>query len=278
MNRLLSLQRVSSSLVSVYQSSVCKGSIFDPACSQNWVLHPTIRWKSKGGHVKNVKKLGRNDITAEVLSFLKEDKMNKEFQNVLSRFQNFIVQRLSLRMTPQTFFDIMLPELNVKLGQVANIILQNNMNQNMTSRDSHNKANLGNQYLLVDLTGRPELFVSARKAVIAFLDPCKDGSGESRVQTVSQCAFTIQLNTVITKESRQRALAQGHELLHQTIHEMDKIYHAHNKLLNSKEAKEKLSEDDLFMAREYLRTVVKEQHKLAESMWNPKKIELEGEK
>ncbi|CAH8596161.1 unnamed protein product [Schistosoma intercalatum] len=278
MNRLLSLQKVSSALVRVSQSSIWKGSIFDPVCSHNWVLHPTIRWKSKGAHVKNVKKFDRSDITAEVLSLVKEDKMNKEFQNILSRFQNSLIQRLSLRMTPQIFFDIMLPELNVKLGQVANIILQNNMHQNITSNNSHNRANVGNHYLLVDLTGRPELFVPARKAVISFLDPCKDGSGENRVQSVNECTFTIQLNTVITQESRQRALLQGQELLHQTIHEMDKIYHAHNKLLHSKEAKEKLSEDDLFAAREYLRSMIKEQHKLAEAMWYPKKLELEGEK
>ncbi|CAI2732532.1 unnamed protein product [Schistosoma spindalis] len=278
MNRLLLLQKVTSSLVSVSQSLIWKGSIFAPVFSYNWVLHPTVRWKSKGAHVKNVKKFDRNDINAEILSLVKEDKMNKEFQNILSRFQNSLVQRLSLRMTPQIFFDIMLPELNVKLGQVANIIQQNNMHQNMTSKNSHNKANVGNHYLLVDLAGRPELFVSARKAVISFLDPCKDGSGEDRVQSVSECAFTIQLNTVITQESRQKALLQGQELLHQTIHEMDKIYHTHNKLLHSKEVKEKLSEDDLFIAREYLRTIIKEQHKLAESMWNPKKLELEGEK
>ncbi|CAH8295051.1 unnamed protein product [Schistosoma turkestanicum] len=276
MNRLLSLHKFNSSLVSIFQLSAWRGSIFSPVFSYNSALHSSVRWKSKGGHAKHSKIVSRSDVTEEVLSFLKEDKMNKEFQNILSHFQNSLVQRLTLRMTPQLFFDIMIPDANVKLGQVANLTLQNSMHQNISSNNSHNRANLSDQYLLVDLTGRPELFASARKAVVAFLDPRKDGSGESRIQSAGQHAFTIRLNTVITQESRQKALTQGQELLHQTIHEMDKIYHHYNKLLNSKQFKEQFSEDDLFTAREYLRLLVKDQHKLAETIWKPKKLELEG--
>ncbi|TNN17067.1 ribosome recycling factor isoform 1 [Schistosoma japonicum] len=278
MNRLLSFHKLSNFSFNIFNLLVWKRVILSPVFSFNSIVHSTVRWKSKGGHAVNAKKVNRSDISPEVLSLLKEDKMNKEFHNVMSHFQSSLIQRLNLRMTPQLFSDILLPEENVKLGHVANLILQNTAHQNMSLNYSQNRMNLGDQCLLIDLTGRPDLFVSARKAVTTFLNPCKDGSEESRIQSVGQHSFTVRLNTIITQESRQKAVLQGQELLHQTIHEMDKIYQSHNKLLNSKQAKEQLSEDALYLAREYLRSIVKEQHKLAETIWNQKKIELEGEK
>ncbi|CAH8593430.1 unnamed protein product [Heterobilharzia americana] len=272
MNRLLSIYKLTFCSVNISRSFGYKTSIF----LDNGIMNSVVRWKSKGRHTVNVKNISRNDVVPEALSLLKVEKMDKEFQNILLHFQSSLVQRLSLRMTLQTFSDITLSEGNVKLGQVANLLQQNASHQNITSGAPQNRANLGDQFLLVDLSGRPDLFVSARKAVISFLDPSKDGSGESLIEPTDHYAFTIRLNTIITQECRNKAIAQGKELLHQAIHEMDKVYQTHNKLLNSKQAKEQLSEDNLFIARQYLRTLVKEQHNLVETLWNKKKTELEG--
>ncbi|CAH8865657.1 unnamed protein product [Trichobilharzia szidati] len=286
MNRLFSIYQLSSRysfinspLLSLWNKAKQK-SIFTSACTvNNSILHSTVRWKSKGGLPASVKskKISRDDVAPEVFPLIKAEKMEKEFHNLLSRFQASLVQRLSLRMTPQLFADIMIPEENVKLGQVANLLLQNASHQNASSTSAQHRASLGDQFLLVDLTGRPNLLSAARKAVIAFLDPGKDGSGESKLQSAGQHAFTIRLNTVITQESRQKALSQGRELLQHTIREMDKVHQTHSKLLNTKQVKEEISEDNLFIAREYLRALVKEQHKLAELLWEKKRVELEGD-
>nr|CAH8865934.1 unnamed protein product [Trichobilharzia regenti] len=284
MNRLFSICQLSSrSLFNSPLLSLWKENIVTSACTLNTsILYSPVRWKSKGGglpaSVKN-KKISRDDVVPEVFPLIKADKMEKEFHNLLSRFQASLVQRLSLRMTPQLFADIMIPEENVKLGQVANLLLQNNASHQNTpfSSGTQRRVGLGDQFLLVDLTGRPNLLSAARKAVIAFLDPCKDGSGESKLQPAGQYTFTIRLNTVITQESRQKALSQGRELLQHTIREMDKVHQTHSKLLNTKQVKQEISEDNLFIAREYLRALVKEQHKLAETLWEKKRVELEGD-
>ncbi|KAH8873255.1 ribosome recycling factor [Schistosoma japonicum] len=195
MNRLLSFHKLGNFSFNIFNLLVWKRVMLSPVFSFNSIVHSTVRWKSKGGHAVNAKKVNRSDISPEVLSLLKEDKMNKEFHNVMSHFQSSLIQRLNLRMTPQLFSDILLPDENVKLGHVANLILQNTAHHNMSLNYSQNRMNLGDQCLLIDLTGRPDLFVSARKAVTTFLNPCKDGSEESRIQSnlVKKLYFKVSL-------------------------------------------------------------------------------------
>ena len=94
------------------------------------------------------------------------------------------------------------------LGQVANVIMQNSSHSHPGASKSM-ATSFGDQTLLIDLAGRPELVGAARKAVISFLDPSKDGSGSSRIQTVGATAFTVRLNTIVTREVRREMVSRG---------------------------------------------------------------------
>lgn len=104
---------------------------------------------------------------------------------------------------------VKLPDGKLKLGDVANIVLKNDANHT----SSGGSISYGDQFLLIDLVGRPELTSSVRKVVISFLDPLNDGSGASRIQNIGTNAFTVRLNKVITNEARVSLSQQGEGLV-----------------------------------------------------------------
>ncbi|KER22272.1 hypothetical protein T265_09599 [Opisthorchis viverrini] len=206
----------------------------------------------------------------DLLDFINEAEMMQEFEGTLSRFQMALQQRMALKLTPQLLADLPLPEAHTKLGQVANLIVQQNTKSG-TSQGG--QSSVGDQTLLIDLAGRPELTTAARKAVTQFLESTRGGG--TQLQSAGPSAFTVRLRTVITREAREELIHRGHELLNQVKREMDRIYQKHDKLiLGNSEGKKRFSEDYLFLTREYLRHLVKRQHALATSIWEQKEHEL----
>ncbi|KAF8566159.1 Ribosome recycling factor [Paragonimus westermani] len=236
-------------------------------------LHCTVgfsqkRWKSKGKVKPNCPpmKLSKDQLPQELLQFIKEEDMRKQFDETLRRFQTAMQQRLALKLTPQTFAELPIPEVHVKLGQIANFVIQQ---QSRPSTGSASTA--GDQTLLIDLAGRPDLVWAARKAVSQFLESTKGGTGGTQLDSAGPSAFTVRLRTVVTRETR-------HEMLNQVKREMDRIYQTHDKLIHANaDARKRFSEDHLFLARDYLRALVKQQHAVATSVWETKEIELKAD-
>ncbi|KAA3678671.1 uncharacterized protein DEA37_0009958 [Paragonimus westermani] len=165
------------------------------------------------------------------------------------------------------------PEVHVKLGQIANFVIQQ---QSRPSTGSASTA--GDQTLLIDLAGRPDLMWAARKAVSQFLESTKGGTGGTQLDSAGPSAFTVRLRTVVTRETREGLIQQGHEMLNQVKREMDRIYQTHDKLIHANaDARKRFSEDHLFLARDYLRALVKQQHAVATSVWEIKEIELKAD-
>ncbi|OON20974.1 hypothetical protein X801_03135, partial [Opisthorchis viverrini] len=228
------------------------------------------RWKSKNKGKPNESQPSRDQIPSDLLDFINEAEMMQEFEGTLSRFQMALQQRMALKLTPQLLADLPLPEAHTKLGQVANLIVQQNTKSG-TSQGG--QSSVGDQTLLIDLAGRPELTTAARKAVTQFLESTRGGG--TQLQSAGPSAFTVRLRTVITREAREELIHRGHELLNQVKREMDRIYQKHDKLiLGNSEGKKRFSEDYLFLTREYLRHLVKRQHALATSIWEQKEHEL----
>ncbi|VDP88084.1 unnamed protein product [Echinostoma caproni] len=225
-----------------------------------------VRWKSKGKGKAKAVPLSKDQLPSELLELIRADEMVGEFEATLSRFQSALQHKLALKITPQMLADLPIPEAHAKLGQVANLIAQN----------EQHSASI-NPQLLVDLTARPDLIGAARKAVIQFLESANHGSASSLVHAAGQTAFTVRLRTVVTREARDELIHKGQEMLNQVKREMDRIYQAHDKLIpNTPQGKRHHSEDNLFTAREYLRATIKQHHALATSMWEKKHSELNG--
>ncbi|GAA29608.2 hypothetical protein CSKR_103070 [Clonorchis sinensis] len=230
------------------------------------------RWKSKNKGKLNESQPSRDQIPSDLLDFINEAEMMQEFEGTLSRFQMALQQRMALKLTPQLLADLPLPEAHTKLGQVANLIVQQNTKSG-TSQGG--QSCVGDQTLLIDLAGRPELTTAARKAVTQFLESTRGGG--TQLQSAGPSAFTVRLRTVVTREAREELIHRGHELLNQVKREMDRIYQKHDKLiLGNSEGKKRFSEDYLFLTREYLRHVVKRQHASATNMWEQKEHELKS--
>ncbi|CAL8097550.1 unnamed protein product [Calicophoron daubneyi] len=244
-----------------------------PVCQFVRVSCPVVyfpcRWKSKGGSNQKSFKSTEDQIPSDLLMLIKGDEMRTRFHTCLSNFQSALHLKLTLKLTPQMFAEIPLPDSRMKLGEVANFVLQ---------QPQHQAHVYGDQQLLVDLGGHPELAASARKAVAKFLDSRKGSSSGALIQSAGPSAFTVQLRSVITKEAREELIRRGHEMLNQVKREMDRIYQAHNKLLPSTpESKKGYSEDDMFLLREYLKATVKKQHLLASEVWEQKHAELKAD-
>lgn len=225
------------------------------------------RLKSKGQSKPHNIALPKSQIPPDLLDFIKDEEMSHQFAAILTRFQTALHRHLMLRPTPQILAELPISDGNVTLGQVANIVLQR-----------QTSAGFGSETVLIDLASRPDLIVSARKAVIALLDSTEGGSGGSQLQTAGSSAFTVKLRTIITGEARERLIQKGREMLNQVRRDMDRVYQAHDKLIHaSTDAKKRFSEDNLFLAREYLRAFVKQQHALASDMWDQRHKELKGD-
>ncbi|KAF7244521.1 Ribosome recycling factor [Paragonimus skrjabini miyazakii] len=233
------------------------------------------RWKSKGKVKPKCSSMqpSKEQLPQELLQFIKEEDMCKQFDAILTRFYTAMQQKLALKLTPQTFAELPVPEAHIKLGQIANFVIQ------QQSRSSTGAASTaGEQTLLIDLAGRPDLASAARKAVSQFLESTKGGTGGTQLQSAGPSAFTVRLRTVVTRETREGLIQQGHEMLNQVKREMDRIYQTHDKLIHANaDARKRFSEDNLFLARDYLRAVVKQQHAMATSMWESKEIELKAD-
>lgn len=225
------------------------------------------RLKSKGKWKLGNAAPSKSQIPSDLLEFIKHEEMSNQFAAILTRFQMALHRRLVLRLTPQILAELPIPEANVTLGQVADLLLQR-----------QNSAEFGNETLLIDLANRPDLVVSARKAVTALLDSTEGVSGGTQVQTAGSSAFTVKLRTVITGDARERLIQKGHELLNQVKREMDRVYQAHDKLIHTNtDAKKCFGEDNLFLTREYLRALVKQQHALASDLWDQRLKELRAD-
>lgn len=102
------------------------------------------------------------------------------------------------------------------MGHVANLVVQaGGPSPNQRASVDSGGVSFGDQCVLVDLTGRPDLVAPARKAVLSFLDSANNkGSSSDRVQsTGSAAAFTVKLRTIVTSETRQEMINRGVGLL-----------------------------------------------------------------
>ncbi|KAL7056263.1 hypothetical protein AAHC03_020815 [Spirometra sp. Aus1] len=243
-------------------------------------LELPVRFKSKGqSKVKHESApVKAENLSEEIRSTLHEAEMEKEFARILDRFQDDLFLKLCLKLTPEHFFNLPIPGERVRLGEVASIVSQNAR----SSTGQHPSSQI-----LVDLSGRPELFAVARSAVAKFL--ADSGSQTKRrnasasavnndndlIQSAGPTQFTVQVRSVVTGEVRSDLIKQGRDLLTRTKKEMDRVYQKYNRLLHSPTLKT-FSEDKKRLAGEYLKTVVRTQHSLADEVWKKKEQELQN--
>ncbi|VDL93554.1 unnamed protein product [Schistocephalus solidus] len=217
-------------------------------------------------------------MSEDIRSTLHEVEMEKEFAKVLDRFQDDLFLKLCLKLTPEHFFNLPIPGEHIRLGEVASIVTHNAR----SSTGQHPSTQI-----LVDLSGRPELFTAARSAVTKFLadsgtqakrrnSSASAGGGDGDlIQSAGPTQFTVQVRSVVTGEVRADLIKQGRDLLTRTKKEMDRVYQKYNRLLHSPVLKT-LSEDKRRLAGEYLKTVVRAQHSKADELWTKKEQELQN--
>ncbi|BHF78506.1 hypothetical protein SprV_0602161900 [Sparganum proliferum] len=243
-------------------------------------LELPVRFKSKGqSKVKHESApVKAENLSEDIRSTLHEAEMEKEFARILDRFQDDLFLKLCLKLTPEHFFSLPIPGERVRLGEVASIVSQNAR----SSTGQHPSSQI-----LVDLSGRPELFAVARSAVAKFLadsgpqtkrrnaSASAVNSDNDLIQSAGPTQFTVQVRSVVTGEVRSDLIKQGRDLLTRTKKEMDRVYQKYSRLLHSPTLKT-FSEDKKRLAGEYLKTVVRAQHSLADEVWRKKEQELQN--